>query len=95
MDLHPLFDRSTDSLEFSVLRAWQVAHVEVSRSALQHLGVRDHSHGLLEAYDAHRERIDAAVIRKAAEGGIGIIKVRPGDLDGQLPPVGFLAAATQ
>ena len=82
MDLHPFVDSTGSVIEFRIARDDRLVRVEVSRETLhQRFGVsEDSQYGLLEAYDAHREEIDAAVIRRAGEGGAGVVDVRPADL---------------
>jgi len=82
MDLHPFVDSSGSAIEFRIVRGHRLVRVEVSRATLnQRFGVsEDSQYGLLQAYEAHRDQIDAAVICRAADGGTGVVKVRPTDL---------------
>lgn len=82
MDLHPYIDCEAHAIKFRVVRNGQLVCVEVSRETIsQRFGVPDTSHGLLRAYEAHRNEIDAAVVQRAADGGTGIVQVRPADLE--------------
>jgi hypothetical protein len=83
MDLHPIVDPGASTIEFQVLRKGRVVRVEVPRSTLsRRFGVpEDDPHGLLVAYEAHRDVIDAAVMRRADQGGTGVVRVRPADLN--------------
>jgi len=80
-DLHPLVDASSSAIEFRVIRKTDPVRVDVPRKTLsQRFGVREGRYGLLQAYEAHRDEIDAAVIRRAVDGGAGVVMVRPKDL---------------
>lgn len=80
-DLHPFVDPGSSAIEFRVIRKGSTVRVDVSRETLnQRFGVRDAPHGLLMAYEAHRDEIDDAVIRRAVDGGTGVVVVRPKDL---------------
>ena len=83
MDLHPIIEPGASTIEFQVLRKGRVVRVEVRRSTLsRRFGVPDDDpHGLLIAYEAHRDQIDAAVIRRADDGGVGVVRVRVADLN--------------
>jgi len=82
MDLHPFVDSSASTIEFRIVREGRLVRVDVSRETVnQRFGVPDVPYGLLEAYEAHRDQIDAAVLRRAAEGGTGVVVVRPMDLN--------------
>jgi len=82
MDLHPFIDSTASTIEFRIVRGDRSIRVHVTRETInQRFGVsEDSQYGLLEAYEAHREQIDDAVLRRAAEGGTGVVKVRPKDL---------------
>jgi hypothetical protein len=81
MDLHPIVAPGNSAIEFRVIRKGRSVRIDVSRATLNHrFGVRDVPYGLLEAYEAHRGQIDAAVIRRAIGGGEGVVVVRPKDL---------------
>jgi hypothetical protein len=80
-DLHPFVDASVSTIEFHVISRGRRVRVDVPRETVsQSFGVTDSRYGLLEAYEAHRDQIDAAVICRAAEGGTGVVVVRPMDL---------------
>ena len=81
-DLHPFVEQGNSAIEFRVICRGQQVRVDVPRETLnQRFGVRETRHGMLMAYEAHRAEIDAAVIRRAAEGGTGVVVVRPQDLN--------------
>ena len=81
MDLHPIFDWSTSTIEFRLLRRDRVVRVDVPRETVDEcFGVPDSQYGLLEVYEAHRDEIDAAVIRRAAEGDLDAVVIRPADV---------------
>ena len=80
-DLHPFVEPGNSAIEFRVIRRGQSVRVDVPRETLsQRFGVEDTAHGLLIAYEAHRDAIDAAVLRRAADGGTGVVVVRPKDI---------------
>jgi hypothetical protein len=81
-DLHPFFDPSISTIEFRVLSKGRMVRVDVPKETLsRRFGVRETPHGLLTTYEAHREEIDAAVIRRAADDGPDVVVIRPTDLD--------------
>lgn len=80
-DLHLIVDPSVSTIEFRVMSRGRQVRVDVSRETVnQRFGMSDSRYGLLEAYEAHRDQIDAAVIRRADDGGIGVVVGRPMDL---------------
>lgn len=83
LDLHPLFDPSRPSIQFWVRVAQRTLHLELSKETLSHhFPVPDTHYGLMMTYDAHRDQIDAAVMRRAALGGSGTLDVRSADFHG-------------
>ena len=80
-DLHPFVKPGNSVIEFRLIRRGLSVRVDVPRETLnQRFGVDDSPHGLLIAYEAHRDEIDAAVLRRAAGGGTGVVTVRPKDI---------------
>lgn len=80
-DLHVFADESIRAIEFGVVSRGRFVHVHVYRETLNRcFGVGDTPYGLLLAYEAHRSLIDAAVIRRAEEGGTGVVLVHADDL---------------
>jgi hypothetical protein len=80
-DLHAFIDESIRTIQFRVVSGGRIVHVDVREETVNRcFGVRDMPNGLLMAYEAHRREIDAAVIRRAADGGTGVVSVRPMDL---------------
>lgn len=82
MDLHAFVDLSDSTIEFRVIRHGRLVRVEVPRETVnQRFGIRVTTpHDLLTAYEEHRSEIDAAVIRRAASGGAGVVMIRPKDI---------------
>ncbi len=80
-DLHAFVEPGNSVIEFRVVRRGRSVRVDVPRETLnQRFGVDDTPHALLIAYEAHRDEIDAAVLRRAADGGTGVVVVRPKDI---------------
>jgi hypothetical protein len=85
-DLHAFVDESIRTIQFRVVSRGRIVHVDVREETVNScFGVRDMPSGLLLAYEAHRSEIDAAVIRRAAMGGTGVVSVRPLDIVGEAP----------
>jgi hypothetical protein len=82
MDLHAFVNACTRMIEFRIIRKGQLVQIEIPEAVMhQRFGVSAAAHGLLEAYEAHRELIDAAVIRLASASGPGVVVLRPMDLN--------------
>jgi hypothetical protein len=83
LDLHPYIDSEACAIEFRVVRNGRLVCVDVPRETIRRrFGVPDTPHGLLSAYEAHRDEIDAAVLMHASSsGGAGVVQVRPADLE--------------
>ena len=68
-------------IEFRAISHGRQVLVDVPRGTVnRHFGVPDSRYGLLEACQAHRDQIDAAVLRRVTKGGVGAVDVRPIDL---------------
>jgi len=68
-------------IEFRAISHGRQVLVDVPRETVnRHFGVPDSRYGLLEACEAHRDQIDAAVLRRVTKGGIGVVDVRPMDV---------------
>ncbi len=81
-DLHPLLSEFS-TIEFRVVRGGRQVRVDVPSYAIgQRFGAIEGRYSLLRAYEAHRREIDAAVLRRAEDGGAGVVVVRPVDLWG-------------
>lgn len=81
IDLHVYVDEHVRTMEFRVFSQGRTVCVDVRGETLSIcFGVPNDPHGLLKAYETHRAEIDAAVIRRAAEAGEGVVMVRPMDL---------------
>jgi hypothetical protein len=85
-DLHASVDQGISTIEFRFAVAGRQVCVDVTRETLSRcFGVHDGAYGLLEAYEANRLQIDAAVRQRGSDGGKGVVDVRPQDLGTMLP----------
>ena len=81
MDLHAYVPSGAFAIEFRVIRKGEMVRVDVPIETIRRcFGEYKGAHELLRAYEQHRREIDAAVIRRAASGGAGVVQVRPLDL---------------
>lgn len=75
-DLHPFFDRSKTAIRFWMSVNGRIRDLELSRDTIAAcFAVPDTQYGLITMYDANRSAIDAAVMRRAAQGGDGLLQV--------------------
>jgi hypothetical protein len=79
--LHPLFDQRRATIEFRVALPQASVYVVLTEATMaSRFPVPEAEHGLLIAYEGHRDEIDAAVIRLAATEGAGNWVMRPTDM---------------
>ena len=93
-DLHPFFDRSKTAIRFWMSVNGRIRDLELSRDTIAAcFAVPDTQYGLITMYDANRSAIDAAVMRRAARGGDGVLQVSLDDFAAvSMPELAELAA---
>lgn len=86
LDLHPYFDPLRASIRFWMCIGGRIRDVELDRDTVSsHFAVPDTQYGMIVTYDANRAQIDAAVMRRAARGGKGVLHVGAEDFESALP----------
>jgi hypothetical protein len=66
IDLHPLVDPVSASIEFRVVHKGRFVRVHLLKETMvECFGMEDTPYGLLKTYEKHRAEIDAAVMRVA------------------------------